>query len=473
MTSFLLLLSMVAFAGEPATLDDLVGIALDRDPEAATLGYEGDAARWRADAAGRPMPPELMFGVNALGAPKGAADPTMVMVGATQMFRGYGEARAWRYRLALDSTRTEADRERLEADVRARLWQLAAGIRARQEERALLDTQITSAEALLQIGLARFGAGASGAAGGMPGSGGGMGGMSGGAPMSPMAGTRPPAVQASASTAGGMAGMGGSGGGGSAPIGPMPSAAGGAMASSAPATAMGGGDGLSALLRLDAERARLEAERAGLDAELVGDFEVLNAFVGDEGVDAVRSDASAFLGLVAEVDVPERALASIDRDAAQASVDVARSQRNPGFMVSVGERFMPEDLGMPAGTDVAVGVQLPLWGSQGRTIAAARADVQAADARADRVERDLVVAQASARAGWEAAKARSAALDESVVPRARQAWDVSQSQYAAGRASADEAVRAWETLIQSEREAVLARRDVELRAAELVRLGGE
>lgn len=471
MTPLLLVLPLLAFAGPPTDLDGLVAVALERDPEAASLVVAGQAARARADGAGRPMPPELMIGVDALGAPKGAVDPTMVMVGATQMFRGYGEARAWRERLLLDATRSEADRARVEADLRARLWQLAAGIRARQEERELLDEQVGSAQALLQIGLARFGAGAQGSA--MPGAAAGMGGM-GDSTMPVMSGTRPPAVQAGSSGGAGMAGMGAMGGAGPTPTGPMPPASGATMpAGLASASTMGAGTGLSALLRLDADLARLEAERAGLDAELAGDREVLRAFVGDDGAEAVWAEAGRFLGDAVAVDAPERALAAIDRDAAAAAVDVARAQRRPDVMVAVGERFMVDDPGMPAGTDLAVGVELPLWGSGARAVTAARADEQAAEARAGRVDRDLEVARASARAGWEAAKARSAALDGSAVPRARQAWDLSQALYAAGSASADEVVRAWETRIEVEREAVLARRDVELRAADLARVGGQ
>ena len=266
--------------------------------------------------------------------------------------------------------------------------------------------------------------------------------------------------------------MGGGSSAGAASV-PTPPMATGSAPRSAPAKSMGGGGGLASLLRLDADVARLESDRAGLDAELAGDLSVLRVFVGDDGAAAVEAMPHPFLGEVVGSEAPERRLAAIDRDAAASSIDVARAARNPDVMVSVGERFMPEDLGMPAGTDISVGVQLPLWGSQGRAIDAARADAQAADAQAVRVDRDLEVARASARAAWEAARARSAVLDTSAVPRAQQAWEASQALYAADRASADDAVRAWETTLEIEREAVLARRDVELRAAELARLGGE
>jgi Cu(I)/Ag(I) efflux system membrane protein CusA/SilA len=54
---------------------------LARSPELAALSWEAEAARARAVALRRPMDPQLMVGVEALGAMPDAADPTMGMVG--------------------------------------------------------------------------------------------------------------------------------------------------------------------------------------------------------------------------------------------------------------------------------------------------------------------------------------------------------------------------------------------------------
>lgn len=456
-----------AAAAPPADLDGLVEVALAGDPGALALALDADAARARASGAGRLVDPQLMLGVDAIGAPMDAADPTMGMVGITQMLRGFGEGRALSSRAALDAERALVERDVVEADLRLRLWQAAARVRALDEELRLLDEQIRGAGAARTIAFARYGAGAvvSESMGAMQGAGMAMDGMDG-MPMD----TAPPAVVPRGGGGGGMAGMA-MGGGTGASRGPVVPTASPTLASVAPGAPMtsGASGGIPVLLRLDAEIARVDAERAALVADLDGELAVLAAFVGDEAAAAVRAEPDRYLGAAVAL-APEVALADLDRRIAQADLTVARRARNPDVMVSVAERLMPD--GMPAGTDVALGIELPLWGSRGRLVDASVAQVAASEARLARVDRDLRVAADRAEAALAAARARADALELAAVPRARQAWEASLALFGAATTTSDDVVRTWTTWITIEREAVAARRDVQLRAAELARVEG-
>lgn len=463
------LVAAIALAAPPADLDALVGLAIDRDPETLALRSDADAARLRGRAATRLMDPQLMIGVENLGSME-EYEPTMGMVEATQMFRGWGEAKARSERSELDATRADVDRERTTADVRTRLWQSAARIAALTQQLRLLDDQLRSATALREIALARYAAGAD--VGGMGQMGGGamagMGGMQAGSAMPDMGVSPPSVVPRGGGTAAGMAGMG-MGGATTAAAGPevrqpMP-------APPAPTSVLGGSSvgGMATLLRLDAELARVDADRVALERELHGEIRVLTLYVGDEGATAVATEPGAFLGTGGS-GVAEARLAAIDVDVARADAAVARAARRPDVMVSVAEMFMTD--GMPMATDVTVGVELPLWGGRGREIDAAKAQITAAEAREDRVARDLAVAVEQGRASLDAARARSTALDEVALPRARAAWDATLALFAAGQAREDDVVRAWETWLEIGREAIAARLDVQLRAAELARVEG-
>ncbi len=461
----LLLLLPVCLAADPATLDELVAQALERDPEGRALALDAQASSWRATAAARPMDPQLMVGVEALGAMPDSGEETMYMVGATQMLRGPGEARAVRERALIDARRSEADRGRLAADLRLRFRQAAARIASLVAEGALLDEQVRSAEALRDIGLARYGAGARGPAGG----------AETGAGTEPGMGTRPPVVAPRSGGTSGMSGMSGMGGGSGAraPSAQMPMSSGGGMAGMSGGTSMPMGSeppGFESLLRLDADIARAVADREATRARLEGEIRGLALFVGDDAARAVAAAPQAFLASGPEGESPEKELAAIDERAARADVDVARTAGRPDLMLEAAQRIMPE--GMSGGTDLSVGVQVPLWGGRDRSLDAARASEQAATARVELVGRDLEVALNEARTALAAADARVQALEGVAVPRARAAWDVAQRSFATSQANAESVVRTWEALIAIEIEAVQARRERELRAAEVARLEG-
>jgi outer membrane protein TolC len=466
-----MLLVTAALAEVPPDLDGLVRLALERDPGAMAAALDARAAAEDARGAARPMNPMLMVGADSLGAMPGDPDPTMFMVGAEQMLRGWGEARAASDRAQVDVSRAEADRARIEADLRLRLAQAAARVRALDAERHLLLAQIQAAEALWQAGVRRWSSGA-----GRPGMGamGGAGMTEGGMEGGPL--TLPPSVQSGRAAGGGMAmpGMGGGSSGpgrGVAPPGGMSGMDSGAMDGGMDSGAMDGGmasgSSFPDLLRVEAEAARLQADAAALDARLAGEIAVLARFVGGEAAAAVRARPDAYL-IARGQSLPETALAAAERAAAEADLRLARARRAPDLTLSTSLGFMPD--GMVQGVNLMVGVELPVWGANARGIDAATARVGAAGLRAEAVERDLAAATDAARAAETAAVVRARVLREVAVPRADAAWKASLARYAAGQAELDEAVRAWEGLLAAQRDRVSAERDEALRAAERVRV---
>lgn len=230
------------------------------------------------------------------------------------------------------------------------------------------------------------------------------------------------------------------------------------------------GAGLPALLRLDAAVARLEADREALRAELEGELAVLTKIVGSEAAAAVAAAPERYLGTRRAGEVPETRLAEIETARADAALAAAMIARRPDWMVSAALRVMPE--GMVEGVDVSVGVELPLWNGKRQEIDARQAELAAAGQRATAVDRDLAVARARALASWKAAARRAEVLEQTALPQADSAWEASVQLYAAGQGDAESALAAWQTWNELGREAVRARRDEELRAAELARLGG-
>lgn len=467
------LLVTAALAETPADLDALVRLALERDPDAAAFELDARAAREDARSAGRPMNPMAMVGVDSLGAMPEDLDPTMYMFGVEQMLRGWGEARAAADVARVDVTRAEAERARVEADLRLRLAQSAARIRALQAERALLDEQIRAAETLWQAGVRRWGAGAGRAGMGGMGPGGGMeGGAGNDAPS-----TAPPSVRGGGGGGGGMAGMPGIGGGSGGTARPSVPASGmdgmggssGMDSGGMGAGGMASGSTLPDLLRVEAEVARLRAEAASVDARFGGELAVLARFVGEDGVAAVRANPGAFLGNGAPPSAPpEVDLAAAERAAADAELRLARSRIAPDLELRTSVGMMPD--GMVQGVNVMVGVEVPLWGANARARDAATARAEAAARRADAVDRDLAAATDAARAAEAAAGARAKVLREVAVPRAEAAWKASLVRYAAGQATVDDALRAWEGLLAARQDLVGAEQDEALRAAERARV---
>lgn len=458
-------------AAPPANLDELVTLALARDPAAQASAFDADAARARASGARQPMSPGLMIGADSLGVAMDDPDPTMWMAGVSQMLPGWGQLRAQSRRFAVDAERAVADRDRIAADLRLRFWQSSARLEAFAAEKALLDEQIGEAEALKNVAFARYR--------NVPGSTPASGSMPGGAPPAEMEPTSsaPPRVEGARASSGGMTGMGGGGGSSMTSRATTPgSDMGGAMDGGANAD-MGGGmassgmaadGGLPGLLRLDVTVERLRADRATLDARTSGELAVLALYVGDEVARHVAANPIGFRGRAPSF-VPERKLAELDRDAAAADLALARARRRPDLMWSIAARAMPPH-GEFAGVDASVGIALPIWGGLRRQVEASRREASAADARRASVERDLAAAVTNARASLDAAQVRREAIEQKVLPLAQASYTSTRKVYASGRGSVDDAILAWDALILVRREQVAARRDVELRAAELARV---
>jgi outer membrane protein TolC len=465
-----------AIAAEPPTdLDALVATAAERPPEIAAFDLDARAAMARQVAAGRPMDPQWMLGVQSIGAMSDSLDPTMAMVGVEQMLQLPGSYAAATARAGLEGRWAEGERIRAVADLREALWSTAARLRAQEAEARALDAQLHAAELALSLARARYGAGA-------------------GAPpaISPAAGglaegdlADPPAVSRPAAGLPGMAGMSGGG----APMGAATMeetamdgprmagpamdnhamGAGGMTAAMSPAM---GGIGLSALLRLDTEVARARADRAALDAQRAGEQARLALAVGDEAAAAVSADPVRFFGPAPEPDdrSPERALAQTAIELGRADLRVARAARLPAFMLATGLQAMPE--GMVNGVDVQLGLSVPLWGGTAARIDAAAAELAAAERRAESVDRGLAEAVAAVRAQQAGAEARAQALTTVALPRARAAWEASLAMWGAGRGEPGDLVAAWQSEVAVTREAIAAELATELARARLARLEG-
>lgn len=468
-----------ARGGEPAAVpDDLAGvvaIALERHPERAAFQLEADAAHALSVAAGRPMDAQWMLGAQALGALPDSPDPTMFMVGVEQMISLPSAYRAPRERAALDVRWAEGEGARVEADVRESLWATAARLRAQAALADALDEQIRAAEAALAFGRARYSTGAGTSVSSSP---------SGDAEPETVA--LPPPIVAPRTRAGsGMSGMGGGAKGGGPPGSVGMKGMGDAGATSEMGGMTGGmstpmgGEGLAALLRLDAEVARVRADRDALAARRAGEEARLTLIVGDEAARVVAANPARFLGAAGGPAVPpaesgmgqpERLLAATAIEMAEADEKVARAGRLPRFMVATDVRVMPE--GMVDGVDAKIGVILPLWGGTKARVQAATSAAAAASKRSELVDRGLADAIAAASADEAGAEARAKALAEVAVPRARAAWDATVAVWGAGRGTAADLVAAWQTSVAVTRDAAEAALAVELARARLARLEG-
>ena len=460
----------------PQGLDQLVELALQRDPEAAALDLDLDAALAKRSTAGRLPDVQWMLGVQAVGAMPSSPDPTMGMIGLAQMFSMPSAYRAPRARAALDARWAEGEQARLAADVKQVLWESAARLKAYRSQALHLDTQITAAGAALAFGRARYAAGA----GNTP------------AVIRPQSGQPPtssvtvPVVRQPNSPAEGMSGMGTAPNMGASPpagVETMGMQRGQPMSQGKDEMAEMGddmpggmkssmrGEGLASLLRLDAEVGRAHAERESLRARQAGEFARLALILGDAAARVVVAEPGRFLGALSESrPQPEHTLAATSTAMAAADVEVARAGRLPTFMVSADLRVMPE--GMIDGVDAKLGVTVPIWSGSAARVDAALLASRAAALRSEAVDRDLADAVVAANAERSAAEARLSALTEIALPRARAAWQATLAVWSAGSGEASDLVSTWQTELGVAREAVDAELDHELALARLARLEG-
>jgi cobalt-zinc-cadmium efflux system outer membrane protein len=225
------------------------------------------------------------------------------------------------------------------------------------------------------------------------------------------------------------------------------------------------------LLRLEVEVARARAERDALAARRAGEEARLALVVGDDAARVVATDPARFLGAARDAAAqPERALAAIAIEMAEADTRLTQAGRLPAFMVGADVRVMPG--GMVDGVDAEVGVTVPLWGGSRARVQAATAAADAASCRSEGVDRGLADAIAAARADEAAATARERALAEVAVPGARAAWDATVAAWGGGAATAADLVAAWQASVAVARDAADAQLAAEVARARRARLEG-
>jgi outer membrane protein, heavy metal efflux system len=144
-------------------------------------------------------------------------------------------------------------------------------------------------------------------------------------------------------------------------------------------------------------------------------------------------DAGVLVQLATE-QVPELRRAAADTAAAAAALEVARVARRPEYVVGGGYMLMPGEAGA---WSASFGVSWPNapW-SRGR-LAALEAEraaaVGAAGARTAQIRQAVVASVHDALATYEGAQQRAALLRTTVIPQARQVFDIARVGYAAGR----------------------------------------
>jgi outer membrane protein TolC len=130
-------------------------------------------------------------------------------------------------------------------------------------------------------------------------------------------------------------------------------------------------------------------------------------------------------------DRPELASARADRRRALAEVDVMRSMYGPMALVRAGPAYMmSEGTGMMA----MVGISIPIWReSLGAGVSEAKAMAAMASADIDAMERMFVGNIAIARESVLAERTRLLAIQQDILPRARQVVASATGSFAAGQ----------------------------------------
>lgn len=129
---------------------------------------------------------------------------------------------------------------------------------------------------------------------------------------------------------------------------------------------------------------------------------------------------------------PALQMAERTRDAAQTDLSLAKAAYKPDWRVEAGYGSRAD---FPDMVMLQVGIDLPFFtgNRQDREAAAARADIEQADAKRDDMLRELTAQASIALRDSEAVEARLARFDAAVLPPARSRIDAALAAYAAGR----------------------------------------
>jgi outer membrane protein TolC len=229
------------------------------------------------------------------------------------------------------------------------------------------------------------------------------------------------------------------------------------------------------VLRAEAEKARIEAELAAMSEEVRAAEAMLNASMGRAPEGSIPPLALELVDEVVPTDPIDLALTNrpeLDQararvDAADARIRITRAQFAPMGFVQLGPAYSMADGPGLMGT---FGISLPIylgWRRAGvreaRAMASmARADVAAAE--------NMIAGEAEAsRAKVLASENRLHALQQEVVPRARQAIDAALASYAAGLLPLVNVLDAMDAYWMAQADEVIAEVELGLAHARLAR----
>jgi cobalt-zinc-cadmium efflux system outer membrane protein len=232
-------------------------------------------------------------------------------------------------------------------------------------------------------------------------------------------------------------------------------------------------DPLMAESRAQGQLASVEADTVSARAMAVMARARLASFWGESDPGAI--DLVSFDALRAPVpdaggSAPEAALAQLDEERADARIGLERARALPDPTIHVGARRFSQD-----GESAAiVGVTVPLSIFDRRTGAIAQARADRERARYDRAARERARGRevASLVAQLDIAKTEVAALDDLVLPRAKEALARARDGYALGAFSYLDLFDAQRALTDARQRRVSALRTYHLAEADLARLTG-
>ena len=245
---------------------------------------------------------------------------------------------------------------------------------------------------------------------------------------------------------------------------------------------LGSGQGTQAdALRLENETARFRMERRALDSEVRAAEAMLDAALARDPAAPIPelawidelSDPPPLDDIVRQALAirPELASARADRRRALAEVDVMRSMYEPMAVVRAGpSHFMTDGYGVMA----MVGITVPLWREK------LGAGVREAEAMASMARSDIAAMQrmiagsiGAARERVLAERTRLVAIQQDILPRARQVVASASASFGAGQGSMLAVLDATRDLREIRVDELMARRRLSVAWARLRRERGE
>jgi cobalt-zinc-cadmium efflux system outer membrane protein len=192
-------------------------------------------------------------------------------------------------------------------------------------------------------------------------------------------------------------------------------------------------------LAIENEADLVDLARGRARSELAERWRELRAAVGDPGlrparladtleVDVPRLDADAALGAILERS-PELALARIGVERARLALERERAEPAPDVRVGAAvldnrEPVAPGGRAIGAEWKADVGVRIPLFDRNQGNVAAAEAELERAEAEGDRARLKLEARFAPVFAAYEQESDRVSRYRDSILPRAKQAYEL-------------------------------------------------